>query len=352
MLGPLMIDIEADTLSAEDRELLRHPLVCGVILFSRNFTDTAQIAALTSEIHALRDPALLVGVDQEGGRVQRFRNGFVELPPLHVLGEIFDRDPDEAEIATADHAWLMGSELQAVGVDFSFSPVLDLFNPRSAVIGTRAIHSDPAVVAQLGQVYCNALHALGMAAVGKHFPGHGGVSEDSHHELPTDSRDLTDLDSEDLMPFRMLSRAGIPGMMMAHVVYPAVDEHAAGFSSVWIKEILRQQLGFDGVVFSDDLSMEGAAGAGGYAERADAALEAGCDVLLVCNNREAVVQVVDALGDSKFPQTQVRLMRLRGRSSGSDLGALQATSRWQALSAKFERLNPFPELSLGDDNLV
>lgn len=352
MLGPLMIDIEGESLSAEDAELLRHPLICGVILFARNFRDPMQVGELVTNIHRLRTPRLLVAVDQEGGRVQRFRNGFVELPPLAAIGEIYDQDADAGLAAASDHAWMMGSELKAVGIDFSFAPVLDLFNAHSAVIGERAFHRNPQVVAHLGQAYSAALSAIGMAAIGKHFPGHGSVAEDSHHELPEDRRDLTDLEQSDLVPFRMLVRAGIPGLMMAHVLYPNIDGRVAGFSDFWIKNVLREQMGFTGVVFSDDLSMEGAAAAGGYDVRARAALDAGCDVLLVCNNRAASIAIIDALGAEKFPQTQARLMRLHGHGSRSDLATLQQSARWRTLKARFEQQNPFPELGLGDDNLL
>lgn len=353
MLGPLMIDLEGLELSAEDRALLRHPLIGGVILFARNYAEPRQLAQLTEEIHALREPRLLVAVDQEGGRVQRFRHEFVELPALAVLGEIYDRDPDMALALAADCAWLMASELRSVGVDFSFAPVLDLHNAHSAVIGDRAFHADPQAVARLAQAYVGSLHAAGMVAVGKHFPGHGYVAGDSHVELPVDQRDLYDIELTDLLPFRALVNAGLEGIMMAHVLYPRVDPVAAGYSTRWIREILRGDMRFQGVVFSDDLGMAGAAIGGTWSERAERALAAGCDVLLVCNQRNAVLEIVHAIGDkARFPQVQARLMRMHGRGAPPTLDALRAQPQWTAVTARVRDLNRFPELELGDDNLL
>ena len=348
-----MIDIEGTALSEADRALLRHPLIGGVILFSRNYVEPQQLRALTEEIHALRKPRLLIAVDQEGGRVQRFRHGFVELPALAAFGEAFDHDPDDAIAFAADCAWLMAMELRAVGVDFSFAPVLDLRNPASSVIGDRALHADPAVVARLGQAYVASLHASGMAAVGKHFPGHGGVAGDSHHELPRDERDFYDIEQLDLRPFRSLIAAGLEGVMMAHVCYPRVDGVAAGYSRRWVGDVLREDLGFEGVVFSDDLSMAGADLGSSYAERAVSALAAGCDVLLVCNHREAVLEIVESLdAETRYPQVQARLMRMHARHESPPLEALHRDARWLSVSARIERLNTCPELELGDDNLL
>lgn len=350
MLGPLMIDIEGSTLSAEDREVLRHPLIGGVILFARNYLEPDQLAALTAEIHALRTPRLLIAVDQEGGRVQRFRHGFVELPALARIGECYDRDPAAGLALAADCAWLMAMELRAVGVDFSFAPVLDVRSALSSVIGDRALHAVPAVVARLAQRYVASLHECGMAAIGKHFPGHGSVAADSHVELPVDERDYYDLAASDLAPFRALIAAGIEGIMCAHVVYPKVDQRVAGFSPVWIGEVLRRELAFTGVVFSDDLTMAGAAGVGTPAERAQQALAAGCDVLLVCNQRSAALAVIDALGSSINPLTQVRLMRLHGRGTAPARDTLLANTHWQRCAARMADLSRARELELGDDN--
>ncbi len=347
-----MLDIEGVTLSAEDRNLLAHPLVGGVILFARNYQDPAQVRALVAEIRALREPRLLVAVDQEGGRVQRFRHDFVELPALSTLGACYDKDPELALTQVADHAWLMASELRAVGIDFSFAPVLDLRTPHSAIIGDRAFHAEPRTVGVLARAYIAALNACGMAAVGKHFPGHGCVAADSHIELPVDKRDFYDIEQADLLPFRMLIASGLHGIMMAHVLYPAVDNVAAGYSRVWIREILRQSMRFEGVVFSDDLSMEGAAVSDSYADRAHHAIAAGCDVLLICNHRAAALEVIEALKGEKFPQTQARLIPMHARGRALELSALQQTPRWRSASARIEAMNRFPELELGDDNLL
>ncbi len=308
-----MIDIEGIALSDADRALLREPLVGGIILFSRNYADPEQLASLTAEIHALRSPPLLIAVDQEGGRVQRFRNGLVELPALLTLGKNFSSEPEAALAMAADHAWMMASELRALGIDFSFAPVLDVYTVHSAVIGDRALHADPSAVAKLARTYITALNACGMAAVGKHFPGHGCVAADSHLELPVDEREFDEIERHDLLPFRALIDAGIAGVMMAHVRYPKIDELAAGYSSHWIRQILRREMRFEGVVFSDDLSMLGAVVEGSYADRARLALDAGCDVLLVCNQRSAVLEIVAALAGEQFPETQARIIRMHAR---------------------------------------
>ncbi|MBX9605570.1 MAG: beta-N-acetylhexosaminidase [Gammaproteobacteria bacterium] len=349
MLGPLMIDVEGTTLSPADRDVLRHPLVGGVILFARNYESPAQVAALTAEIHALREPRLLIAVDQEGGRVQRFRQGFSELPALARLGEVYDRAPEAALALAADCAWLMANELRAVGVDFSFAPVLDLQSPQSTVIGERALHADGATVARLARAYIAQLHRCGMAAVGKHFPGHGLVVADSHHELPVDERDYIDLQQADLVPFRAAIAAGIEGIMTAHVLYPRVDAAVAGYSRHWIRHVLREELHFSGAVFSDDLSMAGADLGQNYGARARQALDAGCDVLLVCNNRAGALEVIDALPDRAWPETQVRLMRMHARGAAPDLAALKAGDEWREISARVLRLADSPELDLADD---
>ncbi len=352
MLGPLMIDIEGTALTPADRELLRHPLVGGVILFARNYAEPAQVEALTAAIHGLREPRLVIAVDQEGGRVQRFRLGFSELPALARLGERYGQDAPAALSLAADCAWLMASELRAVGVDFSFAPVLDLRSSRSAVIGDRALHDDPQVVARLARVYIAALHRAGMAAVGKHFPGHGCVAADSHHELPIDERDFSDLEHHDLVPFRAAVAAGIEGIMTAHILYPQVDKHVAGYSSYWIRDVLRREMGFSGAVFSDDLSMAGADLGASYAERARLALAAGCDVLLVCNHRAGVIEVLDALTVEPYPQTQVRLMRMHGRGGAPDFTSLRAQAEWHAVTTRVRVLEPDPQLDLDDDNVL
>ena len=285
--GPAMLDVAGLELTADDRERLLHPSVGGVILFARNYASPRQLGYLTDAIFALREPRLLIAVDHEGGRVQRFRDGFTDLPPMRTLGQRWDQDAREAVDEAERFGRIIASELAAQGVDFSFTPVLDLDYGQSSVIGDRAFHRNPGAVAQLAGALCAGLRASGMAAVGKHFPGHGYVPADSHLETPVDDRALALLEKDDLVPFAALIKNGLEGIMPAHVVYPAIDSRPAGFSDFWLRTILRERLGFDGMIFSDDLSMAGAEGAGGVVARADAALAAGCDMVLLCNDAPA-----------------------------------------------------------------
>lgn len=301
--GPLVMGIEGHELGAADRARLLHPLVGGVILFSRNYADPAQLRALTADIRGLREPALLVCVDHEGGRVQRFREGFTAIPPMRELGTLWDRDVAAAVAQARATGHTIARELRAQGVDFSFAPVLDVDFGASAVIGDRAFSGNPNAVAHLAAALCEGLRAGGCAAVGKHFPGHGFVAADSHHEVPVDERPLADLVAHDLVPFAALARAGLEAVMPAHVVYPAVDALPAGFSRVWLQDILRGRLRFDGLIFSDDLGMAGAFGAGDAVARAEAAVSAGCDMVLACNEPRDV----DALLDRWRPATAARL---------------------------------------------
>jgi beta-N-acetylhexosaminidase len=312
-LGPVMIDLQGTSLSPEERELLTHPATGGVILFSRNYADVDQLTGLCSEIRDCRNPRLLISVDQEGGRVQRFKQGFTELPPAAWYGEQYKMRPAKGLKLVEQAGWLMASELLSCGVDFSFAPVLDLGSGISRVIGDRAFADNPDSVARLAHAWMQGVHAAGMAAVGKHFPGHGGVEADSHHDLPVDGRRYEDLLMEDLRPFERMIHGGIEAIMPAHVIYPKVDPQLAGFSRFWLREVLRRRLGFQGVIFSDDLSMAAAENAGGYAERAAAALQAGCDMVLVCNNRAAAVDVLGALKEYDDPASHVRLVRMHGR---------------------------------------
>ena len=266
-LGPVMLDVAGAELSVAECEILRHPLVGGVILFARNYRSPQQLCELTAAIRALRQPELLIAVDHEGGRVQRFQEGFSRIPPMRRLGDAWDRDRAAACKAAGDIAYVLASELLASGVDFSFTPVLDVDFGASGVIGDRAFHSDPAAIAQLSAALIAGLRDAGMASVGKHFPGHGYVRADSHLALPVDERSFADIEAADLLPYKELIKHGLAAVMPAHVIYPAVDAQPAGFSSLWLRQILRQQLGFDGMIFSDDLSMEGASVAGGAAER-------------------------------------------------------------------------------------
>jgi len=327
-LGSVMLDVEGLALSDDERELLCHPAVGGVILFTRNFRDPDQVAALAEEIHGLRDPHLLIAVDQEGGRVQRFREGFTRLPPAARFGALMRRHPVRARQAAEAVGWLMAAELRSVGIDFSFAPVLDLDRGVSGVIGDRAFDSDVNRVSDLAAAWCEGARSAGMASVGKHFPGHGGVAADSHEELPVDERRLADIEMDDLVPFGRLIRRGLEAVMPAHVVYPRIDPHPAGFSPFWLKEVLRGRLGFQGVIFSDDLDMAAAAAGGSYTERARTALRAGCDVLLVCNNRAAALEVVDALRDHNDPTVHLRCLRMHGRGV-FERARLHLDPRWQ-----------------------
>ncbi|WP_459614748.1 beta-N-acetylhexosaminidase [Bordetella sp. 2513F-2] len=328
--GPVMVDVAGTTLTRAERQRLRHPLVGGVILFARNFESRAQLTALTRAIHAARREPLLVAVDQEGGRVQRFRDdGFTPLPPMQALGRLWDRDPLAAMRAATDTGYVLAAELRACGVDFSFAPVLDLDYGVSKVVGTRAFHRDPRVVAMLARALVQGLALAGMGACGKHFPGHGAVEADSHHEIPVDRRPLSRILKEDAAPYLWMGNAILPAVMPAHVIYPKVDARPAGFSRRWVQEILRGRLGYDGVVFSDDLTMEGAAVAGDILARAEAALGAGCDMVLVCNRPDMADDLLARLRASPSPEAVGRLRRLMPRVPAPDWEALQADSRYQ-----------------------
>lgn len=330
-LGPLMVGVAGVSLSATERDLLRHPRVGGVILFPRNFESPAQLQALTGDIHGLRRPPLLVAVDQEGGRVQRLRRPLTELPPVERLGAVYDQHPGRACALAESTGWLMAAELRAVGVDLSFAPVLDLGRRVSGVIGDRAFHADPAAVTALAAAYVRGMQRAGMAATGKHFPGHGSVAADSHLELPVDPRPLAAIWRTDLVPFRRLITGGLPAIMAAHVVYPEVDDTPASFSRVWLQDILRRRLGFQGCVVGDDLEMAGAAGLGSLSQRAVAAVAAGQDLLLLCNALDAAAEVADALPEPS-PDSAMRLVRLHG-TGRHRWESLQHTRAWRSARA-------------------
>lgn len=312
-IGPVMLDIAGTTLTPEDEARLRHPLTGGVILFSRNYVSTRQLTELTSAIHALRSPPLLIAVDHEGGRVQRFREGFTRIPPMRELGKIWDEHPKRAKHLAQQAGFVLAAELRACGVDFSFTPVLDVDYGSSGVIGDRAFHSEPQAIAELAHSLLLGLRQGGMHTVGKHFPGHGFVRADSHLEIPVDERSYTDIELCDLIPFRQMVNFGLSAVMPAHVIYPKVDSQPAGFSKKWLKDILRGELGFDGVIFSDDLSMEGATVAGGIVQRAEAALNAGCDMVLVCNRPESADELLAGLKWEMPVTSRARLALMRGR---------------------------------------
>ncbi|MSQ59432.1 MAG: beta-N-acetylhexosaminidase [Betaproteobacteria bacterium] len=312
-LGNVMLDVLGTELTAEDVRRLTHPSVGGVILFARNYRDPVQLHTLTNDIRALREPRLLIAVDHEGGRVQRFRSGFRAIPPMRRLGDLWERDPSQARRCAFHIGSVIALELAAHGVDFSFTPVLDLDYGQSGVIGDRAFHSDPDAVSELAGALIDGLHENGVIAVGKHFPGHGFCAADSHSAVPSDDRDLAQIEAADLVPFAKLARGQLDAIMPAHVIYSRVDANTAGFSRHWLQEILRKKYGFRGVIFSDDLSMEGASVAGGVAERAQAALHAGCDLALLCNQPEAADTLLAGLALSPKPGWSTRIEALKAR---------------------------------------
>jgi beta-N-acetylhexosaminidase len=326
--GPVMVDVGGRSLAPAEAEMLRHPLVGGVILFARNYESPAQLRGLCAAIHELREPALAIAVDHEGGRVQRFLDGFTRLPPMRSLGRVYERDPAFAENLATAVGLVLAAELRAHGVDLSFAPVLDIDFGSSSVIGDRAFHSTPAGVALLAGALVEGMRRAGMGAVGKHFPGHGWVRGDSHHEIPVDERDLATIELQDLVPYRALIGKGLTGVMPAHVIYPRVDARPAGFSPVWLQDILRGRLGFDGIVFSDDLSMEGASAAGGIVERARAALAAGCDMVLVCNDPAAATELLDGLGPAVLSPARCSSLRTGPAAATADyLAAAEKVAR-------------------------
>ncbi|MCV6637568.1 beta-N-acetylhexosaminidase [Candidatus Albibeggiatoa sp. nov. NOAA] len=318
-LGPLMIDLEGLTLTTEEQQLLKHPLIGGVILFSRNYESPQQLIELTRQISEIRQPPLLISVDHEGGRVQRFRDQFSAIPAMAQLGKHYEHSPRQAIQWTEQIAWLLAIELRAAGVDFSFTPVLDINtldaagNSLSKVIGDRAFHSDPQVIVPLAQALIKGLKKAGMGSVGKHFPGHGSVEADSHHEIPIDKRTFKQIQT-DLYPFKRLIQSGLTAIMPAHVIYEQIDQQPAGFSQYWMQTVLRQHLRFQGVIFSDDLCMAGACVIADISTRVRHALQAGCDMVLICNDRPTVLQAIDQCADLNLsPVSQARLIRLRGK---------------------------------------
>jgi beta-N-acetylhexosaminidase len=327
-LGPVVIDVEGLELNDEDRRRLTHPLTGGVILFKRNYASSEQLSRLTADIHALREPTLIVCVDHEGGRVQRFRDGFTVIPPMRLLGKEWDANAPHARRLAHELGFILAAELRAHGVDLSFAPVLDVDYGNSSVIGDRAFHRVPDAVAELSLALMQGMNDGGMGAVGKHFPGHGHVRADSHLELPVDARTYDEIAHEDLAPFARLIRAGLPAIMPAHIIFEKVDARPAGFSPVWLGRVLRETLDFDGVVFSDDLSMAGARFAGDIAGRAEAAFEAGCDMVLVCNDPAAVDALYGSSKHTLSPLALARLARLHGRPAAHSMVRLREDPRY------------------------
>ena len=325
-----MVDVEGHELTDRERERLRHPSVGGVILFARNFSSRAQLAALCADIRAARQEPLLIAVDHEGGRVQRFgSDGFTELPNMRALGMLWDASPQKALQAATAVGFILAAELRACGVDLSFTPVLDLDYGVSKVIGDRAFHRDREIVTHLARALIQGLGKAGMSACGKHFPGHGAVEADSHHEIPVDHRELDVILNEDAAPYGWLGDLVLPSVMPAHVIYPNVDAAPAGFSRIWVQGILRERLNYDGVVFSDDLTMEGATVAGDILARANAALEAGCDMVLVCNRPDLADDLLARLRHTSSPESVARLRRLVPTQPAPDWQALQQDKQYQ-----------------------
>lgn len=327
-VGPVMLDVVGTSLSTEDIKRLKHPLVGGVILFARNFENCEQLKALTASIHAIRQPPLLVAVDHEGGRVQRFREGFTKIPPMREFGQIWDRNPKQARELAAEAGYVLAVELRAHGIDFSFTPVLDMDYGDSVVIGNRAFHREPQAINELAYSLMLGLKKGGMSAVGKHFPGHGFVAADSHVSIPVDERPFDQIAQNDMQPFRKMIDEGLHAIMPAHVIYPQVDDKPAGFSSKWLQKVLRERLGFNGVIFSDDLSMEGATVGGDVTTRTLAALNAGCDMVLLCNRTDLADELLSKLVWKMSAQSIARLARMHGGHHPLSMVALRKSSHY------------------------
>jgi len=327
-MGPIMLDVQGTSLTAEDKELLEHPLVGGVILFTRNFESIEQLSDLNHQIRKAARKDILIGVDHEGGRVQRFRDGFSHIPAMGAILKQVNNDLELAEKLAKNCGYIMALEVQACDIDISFAPVLDV-NGISEVIGDRAFDSQPESIIHLASAFIDGMHLAGMKATGKHFPGHGSVQADSHIALPIDPRKMSEIEAVDLLPFKHLIKANkIDALMPAHIIFPEVNSESVGFSSYWLQTILRKELEFDGVIFSDDLSMEGASCVGGYVERAEAAQQAGCDMLLLCNNREGCISVIDNANIEINQQSNQRIERLL-KNTQLSFNQLQQNIKWQ-----------------------
>ena len=340
-----MLDIEGRQLTPADRVLLQEPAVGGVILFGRNYESPSQLAELIAGIRASRSPPLLIAVDHEGGRVQRFREGFSAIPPMRRLGRQYDGDSEEAVALAKTAGWLIASELRAMNIDLSFTPCVDLDWGVSEIIGNRAFHRHPDVVAELASAFCNGLRSAGMAAVAKHFPGHGAVVADSHDQLPVDRRSYGEL-LDDMRPYeKLIAKRQLAGVMIAHIVYAETDPLPASFSSYWIKQQLRSALNYDGAVVCDDLSMKATETMGSMPKRARLALQAGCDMVIICNNRPAASATVAALRDYSDPLSLVRLARLHG--TGKVVReSLRASDEWRIAADRLQQWLDRPELKL------
>lgn len=339
-MGPLMLDVSGYELTHEEIDILDHPLVGGLILFSRNYHDQKQLSDLVRHIRSVTRNDLVIATDHEGGRVQRFREGFSKIPAMGSIALRTAENGQQASYLCEQFGWLMAAELLAFDIDISFAPVLDIHGV-SAVIGDRSFHQQPEQIVQLASEFIKGMHRAGMSATGKHFPGHGNVLEDSHIAMPVDKRSREDIFALDMAIFKSIHEKGLlDAVMPAHVIYPDVDDLPAGFSQKWIKQILRQDLGFDGVVFSDDLSMQGAVQMGNIVERAELAIAAGCDMVLVCNDPTGAVNVIDGLPSEIVLQTN-SLDRIKGlkKSPFSDFSTLQKSSDYQVASKVLDQFN-------------
>ena len=319
-LGPLIVDVSGKELEPEDREVLAHPLVGGLILFTRNYESPKQLVELIRQVHQIRMPSLAVCVDQEGGTVQRFRKDFTSLPAAQALGKLYRRERDHAYRVCTHMGWLMAAELRAVGVDISFAPVVDLNWGTSEVIGGRAFHRNPYTVSELASRYIAGMHQAGMKSVIKHFPGHGHVREDSHKDMPVDRRSFREIRGEDLIPFEHLASTYNEGLMTAHIIFPEVDEVPVTFSHKWLHQDIEP--------------------------RVRAAFQAGCDVALLCNNRPAVIEVLDHLRECHNPVASLRLFRMRGTPGTESLEELHRTPMWQEATELAARYTEVEELEL------
>jgi len=328
MYARVMVDVAGVELTQEDKEFLKHPNVGGVIIFARNFENARQLQALVKQIRLCKSD-LLIAVDQEGGRVQRLDKEFSKLPPLAAIGKIYDKNVERGLTVAYNLGWLMATEVLSIGIDFSFAPILDVQNEISRIIGDRAFHSNPNAIAKIAEFYIKGMENAGMKATGKHYPGHGSIAPDSHVEIPEDNRSITQISELDLLPFKLLVEKGLTALMPAHIIYTQVDSLPACFSKVWLQQLLRGELNFKGVIFSDDLCMHGASIMGSHLDRAKAALSAGCDMVLVCNDRAAATSVVEGLGDVTDKEVSIRLSSMRGRRYMT-FSELETSPRWQA----------------------
>lgn len=327
-IGSVIIDLESKELTPEEREMIAHPAVGGVIFFTRNYDSPEQLTSLTESIRAASKKPRLIMADQEGGRVQRFRQGFTKLPAMGLFGHLYEQNPKNAFSHAKECGWLMAAELLSAGIDFSLAPVLDLNSGVSEVIGDRAFHADPQIVIKLAQAFIEGMSEAGMAATGKHFPGHGSVTLDSHVAIPVDNRNLAEVTARDLVPFSKWQNLNLKAIMAAHIIFPAIDTVPVGFSRRWLIDILRNQLAFSGVILSDDLNMEGANISIHYTDRVTAAHEAGCDFALLCNNRKGVVEVLDNLTYQKYQVSEEKWGAMQGQFSLAKTPLTQH-ARWQ-----------------------